>query len=201
MQLRTHICLLAVLAFSSLSAARFDVALRETTGDYSGSITAEYAAPTMNVIKATPPIRITVPNQSLTYRIVTEGSANADWWFVGQKFLTFDGACWWNGDSNAIQQVKLTTTITDLDHGHVYQLVSVLNRNGSNWGRDLEFIQPTKNIRWDDKIELTTGPTGTITEWLATRHTMDMMQMVPEPASILAIAFGVAAIAIRRRIR
>lgn len=197
MKVRTILCVVACAVPIAAQTARFDVTLLEYAGNYNGSISAVHAPPTMNLIQGTPTFRITGPNVTATLTIKTEAVANADWWFTGERFLTFDGACFWSGPSNSIQQVKLTSRILDLDNGHQYIIQSILDRNGSSWAQNLTFVQPTRRLRWEDTIQLTTGPTGTLTEWSSTRHTMDMTQMVPEPASLLALA--VALVTIRRR--
>ncbi|MCH8275272.1 MAG: PEP-CTERM sorting domain-containing protein [Armatimonadetes bacterium] len=63
-------------------------------------------------------------------------------------------------------------------------------------------VQPTKRIRWEDTVEMVNGRTATLTQWVSTNHTMNMVwDPVPEPATVIGLAIGVTALAARRRRR
>jgi hypothetical protein len=201
MNLRFVALVAACAVAASAAANRFDVSLLESSGDFQSDFSAIYAAPTMNLVSSTPRLYLGGSNLAGTVRVVSEGHANGDWWFTGESFLTLDGSIWWGSGPNDVQTVRVHSRITDLDNGHIYEIVSWLDRYGSHWGRDLQFLEMTKNVRWEDTIHLATGPTGTSAEYLAHRHTMAMSQAVPEPASSAAVVIGLLGLRARTRRR
>jgi hypothetical protein len=193
---------LVLFALGAAMAARadsFTASAISTSGDLSFGATATYWDPHINQITPSVNIGLNAPNLATTVNVVCEGTALGSWWFAGENWLTFAGTIQWNGAADPAAKVRVTSTIKDLDNGHQYQLTSTLDGTGSHWAGGLQFVQPTKRIRWTDKIELVSGATGTVAGWVNTNHTMQMTQ-VPEPTGIASLAV-VAGLGLRFRLR
>lgn len=190
--------LLAIAVATQALGATFDVTLIDHGGDFSFDASARYWEPGINQVASEPPVTLTGANRSVTLFIISEGVARPGWRFAGEQFLTVHGSVQWSGSSNPDQVLRIRTLIQDLDNGHEYRIESWLNASGQHTTGPAPFVAPTTRVRWVDTIELVTGSTGTLTQFVSANHTMNM-QPVPEPATGLAVVVAAASLLRRRR--
>ncbi len=190
--------LLAIAVAAQALGATFDVTLIDHGGDFSFDASARYWEPGINQVASEPPVTLTGANRSVTLFIISEGVARPGWRFAGEQFLTVHGSVQWSGGPNPDQVLRIRTLIQDLDNGHEYRIESWLNSSGQHTTGPAPFVAPTTRVRWVDTIELATGPTGTLTQFVSANHTMNM-QPVPEPATAAALVFAAASLLRRKR--
>lgn len=190
--------LLAIAVAAQALGATFDVTLIDHGGDFSFDASARYWDPGINQVAANPPVTLTGSNRSVSLFIISEGVARHGWRFAGEQFLTIHGSVQWSGSPNPDQVLRIRTLIQDLDNGYEYRLESWLNSSGQHTTGSATFVTPTTRVRWVDTIEMVTGSTGTLTQFVSANHTMNM-QPVPEPASVVALSFAVACLLRRKR--
>ncbi|MEW5882989.1 MAG: PEP-CTERM sorting domain-containing protein [Armatimonadota bacterium] len=190
--------LLAIAVATQALGATFDVTLIDHGGDFSFDASARYWEPGINQVASEPPVTLTGANRSVTLFIISEGVARPGWRFAGEQFLTVHGSVQWSGSSNPDQVLRIRTLIQDLDNGHEYRIESWLNASGQHTTGPAPFVAPTTRVRWVDTIELVTGSTGTLTQFVSANHTMNM-QPVPEPATGLAVVVAAASLLRRKR--
>ncbi|GIV02730.1 MAG: hypothetical protein KatS3mg015_1560 [Fimbriimonadales bacterium] len=191
------LCVLAGLMATLANATTFDVRLLDRGGDFSFSAYSDYWEPGINQVGSRPPVQLDGANRSAQIYIVSEGTARPGWRFAGERFLTVHGSVQWSGSPNSTQVLRISTLIEDLDNGYTYELSSWLDQTGQHTTGPVQFIAPTTRIRWTDTIDLITGSTGTLTQFVSANHTMNM-QPVPEPATGFVL-FALAVGAVRRR--
>lgn len=190
--------LFAIAVAAQALGATFDVTLIDDGGDFSFDASARYWEPGINQVASEPPVTLTGANRSVTLFIISEGVARPGWRFAGEKFLTVHGSVQWSGGPNPDQVLRMRTLIQDLDNGYEYRIESWLNSSGQHTTGPAPFVAPTTRVRWVDTIELVTGPTGTLTQFVSANHTMNM-QPVPEPATAAALVFAAASLLRRKR--
>lgn len=190
--------LLAIAVATQALGATFDVTLIDHGGDFSFDASARYWEPGINQVASEPPVTLTGANRSVALFIISEGVARPGWRFAGEQFLTVHGSVQWSGSSNPDQVLRIRTLVQDLDNGHEYRIESWLNASGQHTTGPASFVAPATRVRWVDTIELVTGSTGTLTQFVSANHTMNM-QPVPEPATGLAVVVAAASLLRRRR--
>lgn len=187
---------ISIIATQAIGAT-FDVRLIDHGGDFSFDASARYWDPGINQVAAEPPVTLTGANRTANLYIISEGTARPGWRFAGEQFLTVHGSIRWGSGPNADQILRIRTLIQDLDNGHEYRIESWLNSSGQHTTGPARFLAPTTRVRWVDTIELVTGPTGTLTQFVSANHTMDM-QPVPEPATAMVLLLAVGSLFRRR---
>ncbi|MER3413329.1 MAG: hypothetical protein C4340_02105 [Armatimonadota bacterium] len=190
--------LLAIAVASQALGATFDVTLIDHGGNFSFDASARYWEPAINQVAAHPPVTVTGANQNVTLFIISEGVARPGWRFAGEQFLTVHGSVQWGGGPNPDQVLRIRTLIQDMENGHEYRIESWLNSSGQHTTGPAPFLAPTRSVRWVDTVELVTGPTGTLTQFVSANHTMNM-QPVPEPTTGLALTLAMACLLRRKR--
>ena len=186
MKLKGAASLVALAAAIAAQADTFSVNAVSASGDISFTPTATYWDPSTNQLTPNFNIGIAGANNTASVTVISDGNAAPGWWFAGESSMTFAGSVQWSGTPDPNEKVRITSTITDLDNNHVYQMISSLDSAGSHWATNLNFLAPTQHVKWSDKIDLITGNTGTIAQWVSTNHTMNMSQ-VPEPSSFATL--------------
>lgn len=190
--------LFAIAVAAQALGATFDVTLIDHGGDFSFDASASYWEPGINQVASDPPVTLMGANRSATLFIISEGVARPGWRFAGEQFLTVHGSVQWGSGPNSTQILRIRSLIQDLDNGYEYRIESWLNSSGQHSTGSAPFVAPTTRVRWVDTIELVTGPTGTLTQFVSANHTMNM-QPVPEPGTLVAFGLAVAVLLRRRR--